>query len=91
MRTYDEELDSTGQLVLRCWTSATINSAAILVTKRPGPGKPFWSWPSVPSGRVIGADFSEAPLATADPDENLRLIQAITAKPEDVLEYAPPA
>jgi hypothetical protein len=30
-------------------------------------------------------------LATADPDENLRLIQAITAKPEDVLEYAPPA
>jgi hypothetical protein len=51
MRTYDEELDSTGQLVLRCWTSATINSAAILVTKRPGPGKPFWSWPSVPSGK----------------------------------------
>lgn len=50
-------------------------------------GNPFWAWPSIPSGRVIGADFTEAPLASSDASENLLLIAGITANPADVLTY----
>lgn len=52
-----------------------------------GAGNPFWAWASIPSGRVIAADFTDAPIASADPSENLLAISAITTNPEDVLTY----
>lgn len=53
-----------------------------------GEGNPFWMWGSIPSGTVIGADFTNAPLATTDAATNNGLIEGITAQPEDVLIYA---
>lgn len=49
-----------------------------------GPGNPFWLWPSIPSGRVIGASFEGAPICTDDPDQNNILIAQITAQPTDL-------
>jgi hypothetical protein len=88
-RVFETEMVN-GQETLRNWIT-TDQMAPFLVARYPGPGKPFWCWPSIPPGKVIGADFTNAPLATASPDQNLLLIQSITTKPEDVLRYAPPA
>lgn len=52
-----------------------------------GAGNPFWLWPSIPSGTVIGCDFTNAPVCTDDPSQNNALIAAITVAPEDVLTY----
>jgi len=87
MKVIDEELVN-GQTVLRSWTT-TDQCAPLLVITHPGVGKPFWAWPTVPPGKIIGADFTNAPIATASLDTNDALIKAITTKPEDVLIYAP--
>lgn len=60
-----------------------------LVKTTPGVGQPFWYWAAIPPGKVIACDFTNAPIATADPLANKALIDAITALPEDVLTYAP--
>jgi hypothetical protein len=52
-----------------------------------GVGNPFWAWPLIPPGRVIGADFSNAPICDADPAVNNVLIGSITVDPADVLTY----
>ena len=67
-------------------TPSTGNQGAY-VASIVGAGNPFWAWPSIPSGRVIAADFTEAPIASADASENLLLIAGITANPVDVLTY----
>lgn len=67
-------------------TPSTGNQGAYIATIV-GVGNPFWAWASIPSGRVIAADFTEAPLASADPSENLLAVAAITANPADVLTY----
>lgn len=51
-------------------------------------GKPFWMWDTIPSGTVIAADWTDAPLVSSDPDVNNASIAAITALPEDKLTYA---
>ena len=50
-------------------------------------GQPFYHWPTIPPGRVIGCDFTNAPLATKDPVQNNALIAGISVAPEDVLIY----
>lgn len=67
-------------------TPSTGNQGAYVATLV-GAGNPFWAWPSIPSGRVIGADFTDAPIASLDPSENLLLIAGVTANPVDVLTY----
>lgn len=52
-------------------------------------GKPFWWFASIPSGQVIGCDFTGAPTATSNATTNNSLISAITELPGDVLTYAP--
>lgn len=54
-----------------------------------GAGNPFWMWPTIPTGTIIGADFTGAPIATTNAATNNTLIAAITALPADVLIYAP--
>lgn len=75
-----------GEAVIRSYTT-TAGTAAAFVKVRPGPGKPFWCWPSVPAGTIIGADFTGAPVATNNTATNQGLIDAITATPEEVLVY----
>jgi hypothetical protein len=77
-----------GETVIRSWTTPNLTAAAILAKSHPGVGNPFWVWPSVPSGTIIGVDFTDAPIATNDQTTNLSLINAITATPEEKLTYA---
>jgi hypothetical protein len=78
-----------GEEVLRSYTTAA-GTAETLVKTHPGVGHPFWSWPTVPPGKIIAADFTDAPIATNDTAQNRALIAAITKTPEEVLIYAPP-
>ncbi len=77
-----------GESVIRSYTTAA-GTAAAFVKVRPGAGNPFWCWPSVPSGTIIGCDFTNAPIATSSTATNQGLIDAIVATPESVLVYAP--
>lgn len=61
-----------------------------LVKLTPGVGKPFWYWPSIPVGRLVACDFSNAPIATADSIVNKALMDAITIDPMSVLIYETP-
>lgn len=65
-------------------------SAPYTVRTFPGVGKPFWYWNTIPAGKVVGADFTNAPVANSDVNVNAANISAITVKPEDVLIYDPP-
>lgn len=77
-----------GEDVLRSITTAA-GVAPTLVKTVPGVGKPFWYWPTIPAGTVIGADFTNAPIVSSDTAVNAASIAAITALPGDVLVYAP--
>lgn len=52
-------------------------------------GEPYWLWPTIPAGEVIGCDFTGAPLSSNDVAVNNANIANITAEPEAVLTYAP--
>jgi hypothetical protein len=82
------EKEINGETVLLNLTTAA-GVAAALVKSTPGVGKSYWYWPSMPAGQVIAADFTGAPVATADTATNSAAIAAITATPEEVLTYAP--
>ncbi|MCQ1850373.1 hypothetical protein [Neorhizobium galegae] len=77
-----------GVTSLRVVTTANGNQG-LYVKAIAGVGNPFWIWPTVPAGKVIAADFTNAPIVDADPIVNNQRIAAITATPEDVLTYAP--
>lgn len=52
-------------------------------------GLPFWWFSTIPTGKVIGCDFTDAPVATTSASANNSLISAITVLPADVLTYEP--
>lgn len=58
-----------------------------------GVGNPYWIWNSIPSGTVIGADFTNAPIASADVAVNNTNAAPLldtppSVDPLDVLVYA---
>lgn len=75
-----------GETVIRSYTTSP-GAAAAFVKIKPGAGNPFWCWPSVPAGTIIGCDFTNAPIATSDTAQNQALIDGITVQPADVLVY----
>ncbi len=83
-----EKLVSGEMMLLNMTTVPGI--APTLVKTTPGVGKPFWYWETIPAGKVVGADFTNAPVATSDIATNAALIAAIAARPEEVLVYDPP-
>jgi hypothetical protein len=74
--------------LLNATTAAGV--VATLVKTTPGVGNPFWYWPSIPAGKVVACDFTDAPIATGDTATNTSLIAAITKTPQEVLIYDPP-
>lgn len=52
-------------------------------------GLPFWWFATIPTGKVIGCDFTGAPVATSSASSNNTLISAISVLPGDVLTYEP--
>ena len=83
------EIEINGEQVVKAVTT-TPGTAKFMLRTVPGPGKPFWCWNSIPAGQLIGADFTGAPLASADAEVNQTAIDAITATPQDTLIYAAP-
>lgn len=54
------------------------------VTTIVGVGKPFWWFNTIPTGKkVVAADFTNAPIATANAMTNNNLIAAITVTLDD--------
>jgi hypothetical protein len=78
-----------GETVVKVATTLQ-GTAPYAVRTFPGVGKPFWYWDTVPAGKIVGADFTGAPIATSDVAVNASLIAGITARPQDVLIYDPP-
>jgi hypothetical protein len=62
--------------------------AGSLVKTTPGVGKPYWYWPSIPAGTILTANFTNAPIATADKATNDANMLAITQTSQDVLTYS---
>lgn len=67
-------------------TTATGNQGAIVKQLVPV-GNPFWWFVSIPSGKVIAADFTDAPIRSDNADTNNASIAAIAVTPEEVLTY----
>lgn len=77
-----------GVTAVRKVTTPATGDQGLYVKSIVGVGNPFWAWPSVPSGQLVGADFQDAPICNTDPAVNNQLIDAITTDPMDVLIYA---
>ena len=76
-----------GVTAVRNITTPTGNQGAYIKTIV-GVGNPYWWFPSIPTGVLIGADFTDAPICSADAAENNVAIAQINAQPADVLIYA---
>lgn len=76
-----------GETVLLNVTTPIGNQAAY-VKQIAGVGNPFWMWASIPSGKVIACDFTNAPIVDTDNTVTAARIAAITEVPADVLTYA---
>lgn len=76
-----------GVTAVRSITTPAVGDQGAFVRSVVGVGKPYWAWPSVPAGKIIGADFQGAPICSANIAENNAAIAAITVQPEDVLYY----
>ena len=80
------EITLNGVDVVKVFTTAPGTEAAFVKVK-PGVGKQFWCWPTIPSGTVIGAEFTGAPIVSESVEDNAAAIAAISAQPGDVLVY----
>lgn len=49
-----------------------------------GVGNPYWIWNSIPPGKVIGADFTDAPIASSDISVNNTNAAPLLADPPSV-------
>lgn len=72
--------------IIHATTPAT-GDQGLYVRALVGAGNPFWAWNSVPLGKIIACDFSEAPICSSDTAVNNALIAGITVMPLDVLTY----
>lgn len=75
--------------VLKGPITAPVGGEATLVKVKCN-GKPFFCWNTIPAGNIVGCDFTNAPIGTANVAANAALIAAITLTPQDVLTYDPP-
>lgn len=82
------EVVKNGESVVKVVTTSSSINIGSFVKTLPGIGKPFWYWPSIPAGTVVGADFTNAPVVVSDIQSNNDAVAAITADPSDVLYYA---
>lgn len=69
-------------------TAPNMDPGTFVKNIRPKPGKPFFAFNSVPPGKVVGADFSTAPIVSADIAVNNAAIADMLANPPvDVLFF----
>lgn len=86
-----------GQTVLANIATAS-GDQGLRVLQMVKPGNPFWAWPTIPLGKVIGADFefgtfswgTGAPKCAATAAENNAILEELATagpSPEQVLTY----
>ena len=81
----------SGVTAVRVFT--TVNGAqGSIIRQIVGVGNPYWIFSSIPSGKVIGADFTDAPIASSDSQVNNAAAAPLLAdppsvNPADVLVY----
>ncbi len=77
---------------LRVFTTVSGAQGAI-IKQLAGVGNPFWIWSTIPSGTVVAADFTDAPICSSDVAVNNAsavplLADPPSVNPADVLTYA---
>lgn len=72
-----------GVTAVRVFTTVSGAQGAI-IKQIVGVGNPFWIWNTIPSGTVIAADFTDAPVASADVATNNALAAPLLADPPSV-------
>lgn len=81
------EITISGVDTLVALTTAPGLNIGQFVKVKPGVGKPYWVWPSIPQPNPVACDFSNAPVVTSDTATNNANIAAITTDPADVLTW----
>ena len=85
----EKTINGVTQVVL---VTTPVGNQGSYVKSIAGVGNPFWMWNTVtvpPGERVVGCDFTNAPIVNADASINNAAIAAITVSPEDVLTFGP--
>lgn len=83
------EMEVRGEQRLVVLTTANGADHGELVLNRPGVGKPYWIFNSIPDGKVVACDFTDAPLVVEDIATNNANIAAMPATPPaGLLTYA---
>ncbi len=72
-----------GVTAVRVFTTVSGSQGAI-IKQIVGVGNPYWIWNSIPSGTVIGADFTSAPIADTDVSVNNTNAAPLLAPPPSV-------
>ncbi len=81
---FEKTVNGTTYLVNATMASGNQGAYVLTLVK---PGNPFWWFNSIPSGKIIACDFTNAPICGNTAAENNALIEAITTLPEAVLTY----
>lgn len=81
------EIKISGVDTLVALTTAPNIDLGAFVKVKPGVGKPFYVWNSIPQPNPTSCDFSNAPIVSSDTAVNNAAIGAITVAPEDVLTW----
>lgn len=68
---------------LRVFTTVSGSQGSIIKTIV-GVGNPYWIWATIPSGTVIAADFTDAPIASTDISVNNANAAPLLATPPSV-------
>jgi hypothetical protein len=76
-----------GVTAVRNITTPAVGNQGSYVKTIVGVGNPFWFFPSIPAGILIGADFTNAPICSDDVAANNAAIASISVEPADVLVY----
>jgi hypothetical protein len=75
------EMEVRGEQRLVVLTTASTADHGELVKNRPGVGKPYWIFSTIPDGKVIACDFTDAPLVVEDASVNQYNIDQMPATP----------
>lgn len=78
------EILVNGVMSTKVLTTADSMDQGALVKTKPGVGKPFLMFASLP-GSVIAADFEGAPVVSTSTVENNQAIQAMLSEPQTYL------
>lgn len=87
---FEKEVQGEMRLLNVTTPSGGLNVQAYYVKAMVPNGAPFWWFATIPVGKIVGCDFTSAPLKATTTAEIMGQIEAIDADPAVVLSYDPP-